>query len=208
MAASGYLQMLEKGVFSGVQLDQIIGTVSKNIQQIVSLVNDILFLQEMDLVLPEFQTTDLKEVVKEVLEITSSKAKDRDIKVHFTTSPDVLEVSGDRKSLERALHALFDNAIKFSQAGGEVEIRLRGAGQEVVLEVTDHGIGIPEEILPHIFDRFFHVEQGTDELYGGIGIGLAIARQVIHQHNGRIELESHPGQGSTFTIYLPVKQSL
>ena len=207
MAASGYLQMLERGAFDGEQLEQVIGKVSKNVQQIVSLVNDILFLQEMDLVLPEFQALALPELVTDALETSLSKARARDITLHFTSDPDVHEVSGDRKSLERAFLALIDNAIKFSHTGGEVAIRLGNDSQEVVLEVADHGIGIPEEALPHIFERFFHVEQGTEELYGGIGIGLAIARQVIHQHNGRIDVDSKPDQGSTFTIHLPIEQS-
>jgi signal transduction histidine kinase len=204
MVASGYIQILEKGVLGKEQLDQAIGTVSKNIQQIVSLVNDILFLQEMDLVLPEFQNIGLREIVENVLEGSRAKAEARGIRISFKSNPEISSIAGDRKSLERALNALVDNAIKFSLQGGEVEIRLMGEGQEIVLAVKDHGIGISEEILPHIFERFFHLEKSGDELFGGIGIGLAIARQVIHQHNGRIEVESKPAQGSTFTIYLPV----
>jgi len=205
MAASGYIQILEKGVLNGEQLSQAIGTIGKNIQQIVSLVNDILFLQEMDLVLPEFQSIGLREIVEKTMEETRSKAKARGVQVRFKSDPKIPSISGDRKSLERALLALVDNAIKFSPGGGEVEIRLMRGGQEMLLAVEDHGIGISEEILPRIFERFFHLEKSGDDLFGGIGIGLAIARQVIHQHNGRIEVESTPGRGSTFTIYLPIQ---
>jgi signal transduction histidine kinase len=74
----------------------------------------------------------------------------------------------------------------------------------VTLKVRDHGIGIAPEIRPRIFDRFYHLEQSGDDLFGGLGIGLAITRQVIEQHRGRLEVESTPGRGSTFTMFLPV----
>ena len=202
MVASGYLQMLQKGLMSGDQLTAGVDTVARNVQQIVSLVNDILFLQEMDLVLPEFQSVDLNEVANIVMEKYKTKAVERDVNLRFAPSPSLPPISGDSKSLERALMALVDNAIKFSPKGGEVEVRLSEREDQVVVSVEDHGIGIQKENLTRIFDRFYHLEKHEDDLFGGIGLGLAITRQVIEQHQGSLNVTSKVGKGSTFTIAL------
>ena len=204
MVASGYLQMLQKGLMSGNQLTAGIETVARNVQQIVSLVNDILFLQEMDLVLPEFQAVDMNEVARTVTEKFASKAKEHGVNLRLTlrASPNLPPVSGDSKSLERALMALVDNAIKFSPHGGEVKINLTEDVEKVLIAVEDHGIGITKENLPRIFDRFYHLEKSGDDLYSGLGLGLAITRQVIEQHQGRLDVTSTPGKGSTFTLTL------
>lgn len=202
MAASGFVQVLEHGIVPADQWQNTIAIVSKHIRQIVTLVNDLLFLQEMDLVLPEFQPVQPAEIVDAVVRSYRGTTGIHDIQV--TTAADLPALSGDRKSLERAIAALVDNAIKFSPQGGKVDLRLRQAGEEVVVQVEDHGIGIAPEILPRIFERFFHLEKDGEVLFGGVGIGLAIARQVIHQHGGVIEVASQPGAGTTFTVRLPV----
>jgi len=202
MVASGYLQMLQKGVMSGDQLTAGVDTVARNVQQIVSLVNDILFLQEMDLVLPEFQSVDMNEVAKNVTEKYKTKAVERDVSLRFAPSPSLPPVSGDSKSLERALMALVDNAVKFSPKGGDVEVRLNQRDEQVVIAVEDHGIGISKENVSRIFNRFYHVERHEDDLFGGIGLGLAITKQVIEQHQGSLTVTSTPGRGSIFTLAL------
>ncbi len=202
MAASGYLQMLQKGMMSGEQLQAGMDTVARNVQQIVTLVNDILFLQEMDLVLPEFQAVDMNGIANQVRDKYADKAKERGATLRLISNPGLPPVSGDPKSLERALMALVDNAIKFSPNGGGVEIRLSANGEGVVVDVQDHGIGMAKENLPRIFDRFYHLERSGDDLFGGIGLGLAITRQVIEQHQGSLNVKSAPGRGSTFTITL------
>ena len=202
MVASGYLQMLQKGLMSGPQLTAGIETVARNVQQIVSLVNDILFLQEMELVLPEFQAVDMNEVASHVTETYRSKAEERGLNLRLVPSPNLPEALGDSKSLERALMALVDNAIKFSPKGGDVEVRMKHMDGQVIVSVQDHGIGIPKENMPRIFNRFYHLERSGDDLFGGIGLGLAITRQVIEQHHGSLNVTSTPGKGSTFTITL------
>jgi signal transduction histidine kinase len=197
--ATGYLQMLQRGIISGDQLTAGIDTVARNVQQIATLVNDILFLQEMELVLPEFQAVDMNEVAGQVMARYNPKASERSVTLRLIPSPDLPPVSGDSKSLERALMALVDNAIKFSPKGGDVEIRLSHEGDQVFIIVEDHGIGITEENMPRIFDRFYHLERSGDDLFGGIGLGLAITRQVIQQHQGNMDVTSEPGNGSIFT---------
>ena len=202
MAATGYLQLLQRGILSGEQLKEGIETVARNVQQITTLVNDVLFLQEMELVLPDFQAVDMNEIARKIADQYAKRATERDIQLRFSPHAGLPSVSGDAKSLERALMALVDNAIKFSPKGGRVEIRTKLEDGKVVAVVEDHGIGIAAENLPRIFDRFYHLDRSGDELFDGIGLGLAITRQVIEQHHGSLDVVSEPGKGSTFTITL------
>jgi two-component system phosphate regulon sensor histidine kinase PhoR len=202
MVASGNLQILQKGILKGEQLAAGIDTVARNVQQIVTLVNDILFLQEMDLVLPDFQKVNMNEVGYAVVGRYAASAQEHGVGIRFTPNNDAPPVWGDPKSLERALMALVDNAIKFSPQGGDVKISLSKKDAWVLVAVEDHGIGIPKENLPRIFDRFYHLERSGDHLFGGIGLGLAITRQVIEQHQGSLDVVSTPGKGSTFTLTL------
>jgi len=202
MVASGYLQMLQRGIVSGEQLTAGIDTVARNVQRITILVNDILFLQEMDLVLPEFQAVDINESARHVVAKYLEVATERSVDLRLIPSPGLPPVSGDSKSLERALTALLDNAVKFSPKGGIVEIRLSEKDDTILVAVEDHGIGIAKENMPRIFDRFYHLEKHEDNLFGGIGLGLAIIRQVIEQHQGRLDVSSEPGKGSVFTLTL------
>jgi signal transduction histidine kinase len=202
MVASGYLQMLQKGIMQGDQLKAGIETVGRNVQQIVTLVNDLLFLQELDLVLPEFQAVDMNEVARTVTEKYAAHAREHGVNMRLIPGPNLPPVSGDPKSLERALMALLDNAIKFSPHGGEVKISLSRNGEKVLVAVEDHGIGIASGDLTRIFDRFYHLERSGDDLFSGIGLGLAITRQVIKQHQGSLDVISTPGKGSTFTLTL------
>jgi signal transduction histidine kinase len=202
MVASGNLQILQKGILKGEQLAAGIDTVTRNVQQIVTLVNDILFLQEMDLVLPDFQAVNMNDVAYTVIGKYAASAHEHGVSLRLTPNPNLPPVSGDSKSLERALMALVDNAIKFSPRGGDVKINLSANGEKVLVAVEDRGIGITKEHLPRIFDRFYHLERSGDDLFGGIGLGLAITRQVIEQHQGRLDVVSTPGKGSTFTLTL------
>lgn len=202
MIATGFLQMLQRGIVTGDLLKNGIDTVARNVQQIATLVNDILFLQEMELVLPEFQAVDMSEIARQVIERYKSKAIERGVRLRLESEPGLPTASGDAKSLERALMAIVDNAIKFSPMGGDVEVRLSSNTENVIVAVTDHGIGMSTDTLPRIFDRFYHTERQDDNLFGGIGLGLSITRQVIMQHQGSLDVTSEPNKGSTFTLTL------
>ena len=202
MAASGYLQMVQNGMLASDQMSTGMDAISRNIHQIVTLVNDILFLQEMDLVLPDFQPVEVRQIVQAVTNKHQANAMEHNIKIIIEPDTSLPPVSGDPKSLERALASLVDNAIKFSPKGGDLLIHFDHDDDRVYISVEDHGIGIEEENLSRIFDRFYHLERSGDELFSGVGLGLAITRQVIEQHQGKLEVKSIPGQGSTFTLTL------
>jgi signal transduction histidine kinase len=204
MAAGGFLQMLQKGAVPAEKTSEAIETVSRNVQQITSLVNDILFVQEMELILEQFEPVKLVELARRVAENYEEKAGTRNIKLRVKPDLFLPTVMGDALSLDRALVSLVDNAVKFSPNGGEVEIRLRRKGDQVAVSVSDQGIGIPPETLPRIFDRFYHLDKSGDQLFEGLGLGLAITKQVIEQHKGRLEVQSTPGEGSTFTMLLNI----
>lgn len=204
MAAGGFLQLMQKGLITPEKMVSALETVARNIQQITTLVNDIMFLQEMDLILPKFQTVNMVTVAHEVADRYQDKAAANLLTIQVNADSKLPNVSGDPKSLERALTALVDNAVKFSPDGGLVDINLREEGNDLVIDVADQGIGIEASRIPRIFDRFYHLENSNDNdnLFSGIGLGLSITNQVIKQHNGQLSVQSEPGKGSIFTVKL------
>jgi len=203
-AAGGYLQMLIKGAIPPEKTGEAMEAVNRNVQQIASLVNDILFVQEMDLILEKFEPVNLVTLTRQVANRYIEKANSRNIDLQIKPDLFLPPILGDYHSLDRAFTALLDNAIKFSPEGGTVAIHLRRKGSQVGVEIIDQGIGISPEILPHIFERFYHVDKSGDQLFEGLGLGLAITKQVIEQHKGRLDVISTPGQGSSFTTWLDV----
>jgi signal transduction histidine kinase len=207
-AANGFLQMIQMGLLQGRDLNSLeqttaLESVARNIQQIVSLVNDILFMQEMDLIMPRFQPVDIAEIINTVVNKSLESAKNNLVEIDVEITESLPKVNGDAKTLERAIAAVIDNAIKFSPDGGTVSIRGNHSNSQVQIEVQDHGLGIPPDVLPRIFDRFFHIDNLEGHVFRGMGLGLSIARQVIEQHNGKIAVESEYGKGTLLTIVLP-----
>jgi signal transduction histidine kinase len=205
-AVNGFLEMARTSRIDRNTQQMALDTAARNLQQIISLVNDILFLQEVELVLPEMHPLNMGEVLKAAIEKVKPQAENRQVHIHLDVVPHLVSPQGHFTSLERAMTMLLDNAIKFSPVGGNVQVSIDGDAQNVWTRITDQGIGITPEALPRIFERFFHVEEINDELFSGLGLGLAITKQVIEQHGGRIDVKSEVGKGSTFTITLNVLQ--
>lgn len=201
-SASGFLAIAHEGNADEDTRNMALATVQRNVSQIISLVNDILFLQEVELVLPEMHPTDMGQVVSNAMEKVMQKARRSNVRLMLDIVPDAPQVAGHSRSLQRAVEHLLDNAIKFSAEGGDVNIKVAGHSKGTKVSIRDEGIGISEEILPKIFDRFFHKDRVGEELYGGLGLGLSITKQVIEQHDGEIDVQSKVGEGSTFSIYL------
>jgi signal transduction histidine kinase len=204
-AASGFLQLVRMGMLEGQTLTNAMDAIARNVQDIISLTNDILFLQEMDLILPAFQSTDVGAIVVKLVEQMRPRAVHNAVSLKHIIAPDLPQVNGDAKSLERAIAAILDNAIKFSPDGGDVMVNVCFDEEQLWVRVEDHGVGIAADVMPCIFDRFYHVDNVGDYLFRGLGLGLSVARQVIEQHGGKILVESELGKGSTFTILLNTK---
>lgn len=119
-------------------------------------------------------------------------------------APSPVPVEGDPDRIARVLQSLLDNAVRFSPRGGAVEARVVLAGGEAQVSVADHGVGIPLDRQPRIFERYYRAHAGTPEDYGGLGLSLDLSREIVSRHGGRIWFESTPGQGSTFHFALPV----
>jgi signal transduction histidine kinase len=124
--------------------------------------------------------------------------------------PCAVEASGpvvgiyDQVRIQQLLENLLENAVKYSPVGGGVQVRIWNEDQEAHLTVTDSGIGIPPEDLPHIFERFYRAHNVDDRRFAGMGLGLFICRGIVEQHGGRIQASSQPGQGSSFHVMLPL----
>jgi heavy metal sensor kinase len=112
-------------------------------------------------------------------------------------------VQGDAAWLERLVLNLVDNALKFTHPGGRVTLRIRRAGRGAALEVQDTGVGMAPSVVPHIFDRFFRADPSRSSTIAGAGLGLSLVKWIVDSHHGTVSVESTPGRGSTFTVWIP-----
>ncbi|MCA9988848.1 MAG: hypothetical protein KDE59_31295, partial [Anaerolineales bacterium] len=114
-----------------------------------------------------------------------------------------LTIPGDAASLRRLFSNLIENGLKYTPAGGHINVTVNRLWQEVTVTIADTGPGIAPEHLPHLFERFYRPDEARSRDRGGFGLGLAIARAIVEAHNGRIEVESELGQGTRLIVYLP-----
>ena len=149
------------------------------------------------------EPVDLTAIAEDVVKLQSSQAEKREIEVSVEILGDLPSIIGDRDRLKQVLLNLTNNAIKYNRPGGRVKIRLYKNDQDVVVKVMDTGPGIAPDNLPHLFERFYRVRD-NEGFSDGAGLGLSIAKRIVENHGGRIEVTSMLGAGSTFTCYLPV----
>jgi len=144
-------------------------------------------------------------VIAEAAERARAAAEQHKVEVVLTEPDPPVAVLGDRRQLTSAISNLLENAVKFSYESSQVQCRGRVEGEEVIIEVSDRGIGIPARDLERIFERFYRVDHGRGRATGGTGLGLAIVRHVAANHRGTVHVESREGEGSTFTFRLPLQ---
>jgi two-component system sensor histidine kinase SenX3 len=156
-------------------------------------------------------------IVADAIERIRTAAEQHDVKVDFQEPEVSLVVFGDRRQLISAIHALLENAVVYSPRGAVVSISIgrvdatvnsdgEGVGPQVRIAIKDQGVGIPAKDLERIFERFYRVDPGRARETGGTGLGLSIVRHVAQNHGGNVLVESREGEGSTFTLELPMNQ--
>ncbi len=149
---------------------------------------------------------DLKAIVRQIYEECVILASQKSITVTLKNL-DEAAVSGDIQRIRQMLLNLIDNAIKYSNVNGKIYLSLEKKGGEAVITVADNGIGIAENEIPRIFDRFYRVDRARSRSMGGAGLGLAITQWIVHSHQGTISVKSEPGNGSVFSVFLPLYNS-
>ena len=167
------------------------------------IVDDLLDLSRVEFGgTEEWTDIDLATVLVEVVSTNQHAAKRQGLGLSLTGSAELL-VRGDRSQLVSVFSNLVDNAIKYSEIGGVVNVSSAVKDDEIVLSVTDHGIGIAERDQKRIFERFYRVDKARSRATGGTGLGLSIVRHIVLEHGGAIDVRSEEGVGSTFTVRLP-----
>ncbi|MBC8121614.1 MAG: CBS domain-containing protein, partial [Gemmatimonadaceae bacterium] len=154
----------------------------------------------------DVQTVTLADVIEAALDMVRPAAQAKAVRLSQVLDSRAGPVAGDTNRLQQVVWNLLSNAVKFAPKGGRVQIELRRVNSHIEIIVTDSGVGIAPEVLPYVFERFRQADSSTTRVHGGLGLGLAIVRQLTELHGGTVTADSPgPGQGATFTVYLPVR---
>ncbi len=201
----GFVETLNDGAINDFDnRQQFLDIIMKHARRLNSIIEDLLSISRIEAAdgkEMEFEETKLNEVLNNAVQLCENEAKNKHILLELDC--DNLLIKCNAALLEQAVVNLVDNAVKYSEADTTVYIEGVKKGSTTVIAVTDSGYGIPEESLSRIFERFYRVDKGRSRAKGGTGLGLSIVKHIVNAHNGRIEVESTPGKGSRFNIFLP-----
>ncbi|MBE9012871.1 response regulator, partial [Pseudanabaenaceae cyanobacterium LEGE 13415] len=203
----GLARVLKTGRLDATKTQEAVSIIERNAQLQTQLIEDLLDISRIlqgklslkhEPVHLEFVITSAQETVR-----LAAEAKQIEISTEF--EPQIGQVLGDAGRLQQVVWNLLTNAVKFTPAGGQVTVRLAKINNQAQIQVIDPGRGISPDFLPHVFERFRQADSSTTRKFGGLGLGLAIVRQLVELHGGTIEAESKgEGQGATFTVMLPL----
>ena len=195
----GCAELLENGLVKPEDTSHFIGNIKNEATRLVSLINDIIRLSQLDEGSEiATESVDLVEVANEVAEVLSASAAKKQVQI--SVNGDSCTINGVRRYLYEILYNLCDNAIRYNNAGGKVDISVKRDGENIVVSVSDTGIGIPPEHHSRIFERFYRVDKSHSKETGGTGLGLSIVKHAVAYHHGKLKLDSTPGKGTTITI--------
>ncbi|OKH54500.1 hypothetical protein NIES2101_06705 [Calothrix sp. HK-06] len=210
----GWTQLMKAQKLTPAKTAQVLETIERNVQQQIKLVDDLLDVSSVikGKVKLEFDKVDIANTIKCAIETLHFAAQAKDITIKFHGLPSLTTIA-DSSRLEQIFWNLLSNAIKFTFSGGRVDVDLSIVSNSnttpiAQIRVTDTGIGMAPEFLPHAFERFRQADGSTTRQYGGLGLGLAIVNHLVELHGGKVEVKSPGvGQGSTFTVKLPLLEN-
>jgi two-component system phosphate regulon sensor histidine kinase PhoR len=193
---SGYAELIESGMAQGEDSVKFAGKIRKESDRMLALISDILRLSELDSIgdTPLDDDVDLKAVAEDCKDRLSQQAEKRGIRI--TVSGESTVIKGSRTELGELVYNLVDNAIKYNRENGNIEI----VTADKKLTVTDTGLGIPQESIPRIFERFYRIDKSRSRAKGGTGLGLSIVRHIAEHHGAEIDVESTVGVGTSITV--------
>ncbi|MDI6842850.1 MAG: ATP-binding protein [Anaerosomatales bacterium] len=202
-AIRGAAETLLDGDVSEEDERQFLASIVREADRLTRLANDLLTLQRIEGATGELPLgrVPLREVAKRAVEALQPLTEARGVRVVVTGDAPI--VLGDADRLQQVVANLLDNATRVTPEGGTVEVRIAAGDEGVSLQVLDEGPGIPEEALPHLFERFFRAQVSRDRSTGGAGLGLAIVAAIVRAHAGTVEAANRPEGGSIFTVRLP-----
>jgi signal transduction histidine kinase len=204
----GFLEMIREGEAGELTDEQkrFLAIVYRSSERLQRLVGDLLFVARLDASGLQLQFADVgvDDIVRDCVESSSALARSRDLELRAEIAQ-TPPVWGDRDRLSQLVSNLISNAIKFTPAGGSVSVRTFVDGTNVVVEVKDTGIGIPEAEHDRLFQRFFRSSTATEQAIPGTGLGLVISKAIAEAHGGGIGVQSAPGSGTCFRVSLPLE---
>jgi signal transduction histidine kinase len=203
----GYVELLIEQEVGEVPPDQMrfLGIIERNARRLQRLVGDLLFVAQVEAgtLSLEKRDVDLEAVVTDAVDAGRPRAEQAGVELTAETEP-LPPLQGDPDRLAQVIDNLVTNAVKFTPAGGQVTVRAHRRDGAALIEVTDTGIGIPEQDRRQVFERFYRTQTATDRSIPGIGLGLSIVQAIAAGHGGTVGVESEEGRGTTFTVELPI----
>ena len=206
-AIKGFVETLSQGAMENTdEAKRFLNIIEKHVNRLVALIEDLMHLsviEQKDKIKEiKLKKGNIRSVIKTAVQVCQAKAESKKIKVNLICHEDI-SAKIDTQLLEQAAVNLLDNAIKYSEEEGLVQIEVITKDTEVCISFKDYGIGIPKEHLPRLFERFYRVDKARSRKLGGTGLGLAIVKHIVQTHGGYVTVESKPGEGSNFVIHLP-----
>ncbi len=185
--------------------EQLLGRAKERTRGVLDLIRDLLDLSKIEAgkMVQYKESVSLHDVVSRVVELINIEAAAKNISLEFVSTAATPHINADRNSMEGILTNLISNAIKYTRDGGSILVRLEDENSFVKISVTDTGIGIKQEDISRIFDRFYRVKSSETRQIIGTGLGLSIVKSIVDAHLGSIMVESEEGKGTTFTILFP-----
>jgi two-component system phosphate regulon sensor histidine kinase PhoR len=202
----GYIEtLLDNPKTSDKELSRILRVMERHSKRLGLLVDDLLTLARLESrnTTLQFSDVQLAELFESVIRDWGKQLANKRLKVAVDLSPEAQTIRADETRLHEVLYNLLDNAVKYSREAGEIHLQAAQHDHEIVLSVTDNGIGISKDDLPRIFERFYRADKARSRELGGTGLGLAIVKHIAQLHGGRVEAESELGRGTTIRVVLP-----